>query len=175
VRIVAATNADLAERVRERRFREDLYWRLNVLPIRVPPLRERPEDVGPIAAHLVRRIGETSGRPVALSRAARLALRDAEWPGNVRQLENVLARAWATALAAGSATIEPGHVFPDRPAPSTASPETYAEALRRFQARTLADALEACGWNVSEAARRLDLSRSHLCDLVKAHGLSRKR
>ncbi len=179
VRIVAATNADLAERVREKRFREDLYWRLVVLPIHVPALRDRPEDVGPIAESLVRRISASSGRPIALSRAARVALGGAEWPGNVRQLENALSRAWATALAAGSTTIEPRHLFPEQPpeqaTSSTASPETYSEALRRFQAKALSDALEACGWNVSEAARRLDLSRSHLNDLIKAHGLARKR
>ncbi|MBI2898463.1 MAG: sigma-54-dependent Fis family transcriptional regulator [Deltaproteobacteria bacterium] len=175
VRIVAATNADLAESVRAKRFREDLYYRLNVLEVRVPPLRDRPEDIGPIADAIAGALAATHGGqgPSSLSRAARVALAEAEWPGNVRQLENALSRGWATALAEGAALIEPVHLFPTRTEPEAAEPQTYQEAMRRHQARLLGEALDACGWNVSEAARKLALSRSHLNDLIRAHGLSR--
>jgi Nif-specific regulatory protein len=174
VRVVAATNADLPERVAERRFREDLYYRLNVLEVRVPPLRERPEDIAPIAEHLVRALGESHDRVIPLSRAARLALGESEWPGNVRQLENAVQRGWAVALSEGAPAIEPRHIFPDRAgAEPDAASATYEDAMRRYQGRFLREALEQSGWNVSETARRIGLARSHLNDLIKAHGLSR--
>jgi Nif-specific regulatory protein len=173
VRVVAATNADLPELCAARRFREDLYYRLNVLEVRVPPLRERPEDVAPIAEAIAAALGKAHDRAVPLSRAAKIALAESEWPGNVRQLENVLARGWATALSEGAASIEPRHLFPERAAEGGGGPETYEDAMRRFQARFLREALEESGWNVSETGRRLGLSRSHLNDLIKAHGLAR--
>jgi Nif-specific regulatory protein len=102
----------------------------------------------------------------------------------VRQLENVIARGWARALAAGAARIEPEHVFETRtPAREATVPADaasmdaglgYHEAVRRHQGRIVEAALEACAWNVSEAARRLDVSRSHLNDLIRAHGLARR-
>jgi len=181
VRVVAATNRDLPDLVGAKAFREDLYYRLNVLEVRVPPLRARPEDVPALAEAILAGLGRTTtaafeGAPVALSRAARAALTEAEWPGNVRQLENVLARGWATALSEGAATLEPRHLFPERAASaSEAETATFQEATRRFQARLVREALEACAWNVSEAARRLDLSRSRLNELIRAHGLARGR
>jgi Nif-specific regulatory protein len=175
VRVVAATNADLADLCEKKRFREDLYYRLNVLDIEVPPLRKRPEDVGPIAEAIVRGLGEQHDRAIALSRAAKIALADGAWPGNVRQLENALARGWAVALSEGAASIEPRHLFPERAVENDAAPVTYEDALRRFQARFLKEALEESGWNVSETARRVGLARSHVNELIKAHGLSRAR
>ena len=175
VRVVAATNADLPERVAERRFREDLYYRLNVLEVRVPPLRDRPEDIAPIAEAFVKAHGEAHGRPIPLSRAARLALAESEWPGNVRQLENAVQRGWAVALSEGAAAIEPRHLFPERPAGADAAVTTYEDAMRRYQGLFLREALEQGGWNVSETARRIGLARSHLNDLIKAHGLTRAR
>jgi DNA-binding NtrC family response regulator len=179
VRVIAATNADLPERVRERSFREDLYYRLNVLEVKVPPLRDRPEDVARIAEAVVRHQCEASGLRVALSRTAKLALAEATWPGNVRQLENVLQRGWAVALSEGATVIEARHLFPGSDgAPDAANAgesATYEDAMRRFQGRFLREALEESGWNVSETARRVGLARSHLNDLIKAHGLVRAR
>jgi Nif-specific regulatory protein len=176
VRVVAATNADLPERVTQRRFREDLYYRLNVLEVRVPPLRDRLEDVAPIAELLVGALAEAHGKPVPLSRAARLALAEGEWPGNVRQLENIVQRGWATALSEGAPLIEPRHLFPEKaPSNDADAPTTYEDAMRRYQGRFLREALDQSGWNVSETARRIGLARSHLNDLIKAHGLSRGR
>ncbi len=178
VRLVAATHVDLERAVVERRFREDLYYRLAVLEIVVPPLRERPEDVAPIASALLARMGERAEDRLTPSREALRALEASEWPGNVRQLENALARGWARALAEKAPRIEPEHLFPGRA--STSSEESagaagYQEATRRFQRRLLEETLSACEWNVSEASRRLELSRSHLNELIRAHGLTRTR
>ncbi len=175
VRVVAATNADLPELVAQKRFREDLYYRLNVLEVRVPPLRDRPEDIAPIAERFVHALGEAHGRPLPLSRAARLALGESEWPGNVRQLENVIQRGWAVALSEGAAAIEARHLFPEKAASEGAAPATYEDAMRRYQGRFLREALEESAWNVSETARRIGLARSHLNELIKVHGLSRGR
>jgi Nif-specific regulatory protein len=181
VRIVAATNADLDERVRAKTFREDLYYRLNVLSVHVPALRERAEDVAPIADAIVRALGESHGRPIMLSRSARVALTESDWPGNVRQLENVLQRGWAVALSESASVIEPRHLFPGRvPGPSTeAGVEDddlalgWQDATRRFQEKLLREALVATGWNVSEAGRRLGLARSRVNDLIRVYGLTR--
>jgi DNA-binding NtrC family response regulator len=185
-RVVAATNADLEELVRAKRFREDLYYRLNVLPVRVPPLRERREDVAAIAEIVVRALAEASDRTVTLARSAQIALEESEWPGNVRQLENVLQRAWAVASSEGSSTIEPRHVFPERGAAKgrgdgaaagagADEQETYEDATRGFQRAFLEQALARHEWNVSETARRVGMARSHLNDLIRAHGLTRAR
>ncbi len=178
VRVVAATNADLESLAREKRFREDLFYRLNVLAIAVPPLRDRVEDIGPIADAVAASLLEREGRGAPLSRAAHRALAEAEWPGNVRQLENVVQRGWATALADGSAAIEPKHLFPQRAktgGESEGEPLGYQEATRAFQAKFLREALEATSFNVSETARRIGLARSHLNDLIRVHGLTRTR
>jgi Nif-specific regulatory protein len=176
VRVIAATNADLEEAVREKRFREDLYYRLNVLEIVMPPLRERRSDIPSIAAALLSRLAGSDAERLALSRPAARALEEAEWPGNIRQLENVISRGWASALAEGARTVEPRHLFgaARANAPDDASGLSYQEATRRFQAELLAGTLEASSWNVSEAARRLGLSRSHMNDLIRAHGLVRR-
>jgi Nif-specific regulatory protein len=178
VRIVAATHVDLERAVQERRFREDLYYRLAVLEIVVPPLRERPDDVAPIALALLARMGERAEDRLAPSREALRVLEVSDWPGNVRQLENALARGWARALAEKAPRIEPEHLFPGHaPAAADSGVESagYQEVTRRFQKRLLEDALSASDWNVSEAARKLELSRSHLNELIRAHGLTRSR
>jgi DNA-binding NtrC family response regulator len=144
--------------------------------VKVPPLRDRAEDVAPIADAIVRALGRTHDRPIPLSRAAKVALAENAWPGNVRQLENAIARGWAVALSENAMSIEPKHLFPNAPAETTPDDAlAYDEAMRRFQARFLKDALEKNAWNVSETARRIGVARSHLNDLVKAHGLARKR
>ncbi len=176
VRIVAATNADLEDLVKTKRFREDLYYRLNVLQIRVPPLRERKEDIVPIAEAIAQALGKNHARTIPLSRPAKAALIESPWPGNVRQLENAVARGWAVAFSENTASIEAHHLFPERAvqgAESAEGPENYEDAMRRFQARFLREALEACGWNVSETARRIGLARSHLYDLIRAHSLTK--
>lgn len=176
VRIVAATNADLRAEVSSKRFREDLYYRLSALELAVPALAERREDIPAIADAIARRTSATHGRELPLTHAAKLALAEAEWPGNVRQLENVVQRGWATASALGSAVIEPKHLFGEAAAAESGSDTqalSYHDALRGFQLRFLGEALRESDWNVSEVARRLELSRSRLNELMRSLGLQR--
>lgn len=176
VRLVAASNTDLEEAVREKRLREDLYYRLQVLPIRLPALRERRDDVPELARALARSACERHRLPLLeLSPGALRAVEAAEWPGNVRQLENALEAAVIRAAGQGAVRVEAGHVFPEDPQDpgSEDRAPTFQEATRRFQREMLERTLSETDWNVSEAARRLDLARSHVYNLVRAFGLSR--
>jgi Nif-specific regulatory protein len=176
VRVIAATNIDLQAAVAARRFREDLYYRLLVLPIRVPALAERRDDVPLLAERFVQAAAERYRLPVLpLSPAATRALQVAEWPGNVRQLEHVMQAALIRATGLAAQQIERTHVFPDTPAGARLEQaETFQDATRRFQASLVRQALEDSGWNVIEASRRLDIARSHLYTLIRAFGLERK-
>jgi Nif-specific regulatory protein len=175
VRVIAATNVDLAGAVAAKRFREDLLYRLQVLPVRVPTLAERREDVAEIATHCCAAASERHalGRLV-LSRGAQRSLESAEWPGNVRQLAHAVEAAAIRAAGEGALQIEPRHVFPDGLDRQVSNEgQTFQEATRNFQARLLRQALEDAGWNVTEVARRLDLARSHVYKLIHAFGLER--
>ncbi len=177
VRVIAATNVDLHEAVAEGRFREDLFYRLHVLPIRVPALAERQEDVALLAAAFcAQACARHAVARLELSPNALHAAESAEWPGNIRQLENAVEAAVIRAAGARARQVERSHLFPD--APGAQEPEatiTFQEATRRFQARFVRDALEANGWNVADTARRLDLTRSHVYNLIRAFGLDRPR
>jgi len=174
VRIVAATNVDLAQAVAERTFREDLYWRLNVVQIRVPSLNERVDDIEPLARHFLAEASRKHGLPrFELSPNALQALECADWPGNVRQLANAVEMAAIRAAAKGATRVESRHVFPGTEDGPT-GPPTFQEATRQFQAKLLRDALESSGWNVAETSRRLDLARSHVYSLIRAFGIDRK-
>jgi transcriptional regulator with GAF, ATPase, and Fis domain len=176
VRVIAATNVDLEQAVAERRFREDLYYRLCVLPVRVPSLAERRPDIPLLAAHFCRAACERHGFPhLEFSRNALRAVGAAAWPGNVRQLEHAVEAAVIRASGARAEQIERTHVFPE--VAGVAAEEgavTFQEATRRFQAEFLRDALEAHDWNVVETARDLDVARSHLYTLIRAFGLERR-
>lgn len=174
VRILAATNLDLDAAVAEKRFREDLFYRLNVLTVRVPSLRERIDDVPAIANHVLKTLAPSLGREMTLSSAAAVALQQDAWPGNIRQLSSALQRASAVALSEDARIIDVHHLHPDKPRDTT-SATTYAEALRAFQRTFLQQALDACQGNVSETARRVDLARSHLHELLRSHGLGRSK
>ena len=179
IRLIAATNTDLEAAVHDKRFREDLYYRLNVLPVRLPTLAERREDLLPLARALIERVCERHGLgALELSPAARHALANAEWPGNIRQLENTVEAATVRAHGQAAREIGVGHIFPaETDANATASPGepdlSFQEATRRFQRDLLARTLEETSWNVSETARRLDLARSHVYNLIKGFGLER--
>ncbi|MFN3450274.1 MAG: sigma-54-dependent transcriptional regulator, partial [Roseococcus sp.] len=143
-RVVAATNADLAARVREGRFREDLYFRLAVVELRVPPLRERAEDLPALTDALLARAAEEAGRPgLALSEAARAALAAHPWPGNVRELRNRLARA---AVLAEGPRIEPADLFPGAAPPEM--PATLAEAREAAEREHIRRMLAHCAGRV---------------------------
>jgi anaerobic nitric oxide reductase transcription regulator len=188
VRVVAATNRDLEREVARGRFRADLYHRLAVFPLRVPPLRESREDIPLLAAHFAdasrRRLGLG---PVRLSEPVRARLATADWPGNVRELENVVSRA---VLRAGSGrepgapvVVELSHVdlpaaepgspaeAPERPPDSVAAGRPLAELVRDYQRRLVAEAVERNGGNWAAAARELGLHRSNLHHLARRLGL----
>jgi DNA-binding NtrC family response regulator len=177
VRVVACTNRDLSEEVQSHRFREDLYYRLAVVELVVPPLHEHREDIPALAAEFARRYAERFGmQNVRLAAELIEALQRADWPGNVRQLENAIAR--MVALGGGeeiglqaftvpsSRAIEPGaEPIPD----GTLSLREQVEAVERSViARTLA----SVAGNQSEAARKLGLSRGSLIDRLKKYGFA---
>jgi two-component system response regulator AtoC len=167
VRIVACTNRDLREEVRAGRFREDLYFRLAVVEVRVPPLRERREDVAPLARAFAARFAERFAiERVRLEPALLDALAARDWPGNVRELEGTIARLVAT--------TEDGTLRVSDLAPETttrANEATFREKLAAYERALLVEALEASDGNQSEAARRLGLSRPTMIDRIKRLGI----
>lgn len=178
VRLIAATNVDLQQAVAERQFREDLYYRLHVLPVRVPSLAERRDDISELASHQAADACRRNGLPVLpLSRNARRALETAVWPGNIRQLANVLEAAVIRAVADGAEQIERRHVFPEAEVVSDDGDAelTFQEATRRFQRDLVERVLKETNWNVVEAARRLDIARSRLYTLIRSFGFERDR
>ena len=182
VRVVAATNRDLRAEVRAGRFREDLYFRLNVFPIEARPLRERPEDIPPIAQHLLTAAARRLNIPEPrLSEGDVRRLCRYAWPGNVRELENVIERA-AILSARGRLRLDLPDEEPVRrpdPARPAAAPEgrpaTEAERRARDRAEIVA-ALALAGGRISGrggAAERLGLRPTTLASRIKAHGIPR--
>jgi Nif-specific regulatory protein len=176
VRVIAASNADLQAAVAARRFRDDLYYRLQVMPIRIPALAERRDDVPELADYFCARAVERHRLPeVRLSPGARRALQAAEWPGHVRQLEHAVEVAAIRAAGEGAVQIEAAHVFPNANGAAEVPPRTFQDATRRYQAKLVRETLEDSNWNVVDAARRLDIARSHLYNLIHAFGIERSR
>jgi two-component system response regulator AtoC len=180
VRIIAATNVDLKQAVRERRFREDLFYRLNVVPITVPPLRSRKSDIGDLADHFVKKYAREFNKDVrGISRGALPALQAYDWPGNVRELENIIARSVALAtrpvirlddlpldLAIHEVTVRGTGEPPGTPLP-------LREARDRFEQAYVLRALESENWNQSSAARRLGVHRNTLLARLAVWGIRR--
>jgi two-component system, NtrC family, response regulator AtoC len=175
-RIVSATHRDLSKDVAAGRFREDLYYRLNVARIVIPPLRDRPEDIEPLAESLLRRLEHSHGwRNLSLSAEALLAIKQRPWPGNVRQLENNLAR---SVIAARGRTILPEHLDADEstdPAITAAGDADDSMPLRALLAeverRAIQRALLACGGNRTKTAEKLGISRRQLFDKIREYEL----
>ena len=177
VRVIAATNIDLQRAVAEGRFREDLFYRLQVLPVRVPSLAERRDDISTLARHFCADVCTRHRLPrLHLSPNAERAAESAPWPGNVRQLAHAIEAAAIRAMAAAASQIEIEHLFPDGGTPvrdGTLTAPSFQEATRQFHRELLARTLSETDWNVSEAARRLDLTRSHTYNLIRAFDLKR--
>ena len=176
VRVIAATNMDVQAAIASRRFREDLYYRLEVLPIRMPTLAERREDIPELARRF---IADTCLRhrlpTVTLSPSAIQSLQTADWPGHVRQLAHMIEAAVIRTNGDGAERIEPGHLFPhlSRGTGAAATSVSFQEATRRFQADLLRKNLEESDWSIPETARRLDLSRSSVYKLINVFGFDR--
>ena len=169
VRVVAATNADLEGRVADGAFREDLFYRLSVIGIHVPPLRERREEIPHLSTYFLREASERLGKPGIRLSAETLDLFDVfPWPGNVRQLRNEVQRAVALAPAGG--TVDPDMLSPalagapqgDLPNPGRSRRTTLAAAVQRLEREMIEQALERAGGNISETARVLGLTRRGL-------------
>jgi DNA-binding NtrC family response regulator len=169
VRVLAATNADLAAEVRAGAFREDLFYRLNVVALHVPPLRERPEDVPLLVRHFLDRFAERFGvAPVTRAEPLLARLLGRPWPGNVRELENTIER-----LVALSPDGELDLSLLDQDARPGDAPTAFGlrERVEAYEHGLIIEALRGCRGNRSEAARRLGLSRATLHDKLKKYGV----
>jgi DNA-binding NtrC family response regulator len=179
VRVLAATNKNLADLVRSGRFREDLYYRINVFPVAIPPLRERKEDIPLLASHFLKRFEPRVGKSFSgLTPEAVARLLGYDWPGNVRELENAIERAMIVAsgdlvLAEDLSFLE---VVPVWPSGSEPAPRPEAGSLPQLldsvEKQQLAEALAKHGGSVSRMARELGINRTTLYYRLKKHGLS---
>jgi DNA-binding NtrC family response regulator len=182
VRVLAATNADLEQRVAEGKFREDLYYRLSVIRIHVPPLRERREEIPHLSTFFLREASERLGKPdIHLSSAALDVFAQYWWPGNVRQLKNEIQR--AVAMSAPGGTIEPPHLSPEIGATrlpasgptagrrSGVAAANLAAAVEQLERDLIQAALDRTGGNISETARSLGLTRRGLYLKLRRLGL----
>ena len=179
VRFVAATNKDLKEAIQEGLFRQDLFYRLNVISLTLPPLRKRSEDLPALVDHFVRRHGAAmSRRSFTVSRDALELIRRYHWPGNVRELENVLVR--AIALCPDDC-IEPEHlgITVSRKLPIEAKfaeddSLNYHAVMEHYSRTVIEEALRRTGWNQTKAAELLGLQRTYLTRLIRQRGVSAK-
>jgi DNA-binding NtrC family response regulator len=170
VRVVVATNRELQKEVAEGRFREDLFFRLAVIPIRIPPLRDRPEDILPLARHFLvehqRELGRAFG---ALPEEVEAILRSHPWPGNVRELENAIER---SVVLSDGATLQASDLLLQAPdSPKAADEPTLQAALDQATQKAIRDALDATGGARNEAARRLGIDRTTLYRLIRKYEL----
>jgi two-component system NtrC family response regulator len=171
-RVVAATHRDLSKLVAAHGFREDLYYRLNVVPIAIPTLRERVADIAPLAHHFLARAAASAGRHKQLDAAALDKLRHHAWPGNVRELRNVIER--ACVMTRGD-VIGPDDIDISGIELTTGGAELDADlptAVAQLETRMIQRALDACGGNRTEAARRLNINRQLLYTKMQRYGLA---
>lgn len=174
-RVLAAANCDLGERIDSRRFREDLFHRLNVLRLTVPSLRERVEDIPVLARHFAKEFAERYQRPTpALDPGAIERLVAHHWPGNVRELQGVIQR--AVLMARGSALQASDLDLPDGPAPPFGGGHPLAVAkslaIERFERSYLSDVLQRCDGNISRAARESGKERRSFQRLLRKHRIA---
>ncbi|MEK7315737.1 MAG: sigma-54 dependent transcriptional regulator [Candidatus Eisenbacteria bacterium] len=171
-RIVSATNKDLPAEIQSGRFREDLYYRLNVVPIHLAPLRARRDDVPLLVEHFVARFSVEHGRaprvvtPEAMERLSRYG-----WPGNIRELKNLIERLLIMTDGESIGPTEVEEVLP--PDDDDGPPSEIKQARDKAERDTIHSTLRQCDWNVSEAARRLGMDRGYLHRKIKRYGLTR--
>jgi Nif-specific regulatory protein len=172
IRLIAATNRDLGEAVAAGTFRKDLYYRLNVVSLNMPPLRERREDIPVLADHFIHKISSKGkSKSKALSQAARACLMGHDWPGNVRELENAIERA----LILGSGDVILPEDLPEEileaVSPATSAAPKYHGALQDTKKQIILEALHRSGGNYLEAAERLGVHPNSLLRLIRKLGL----
>jgi two-component system response regulator HydG len=175
VRVLAATNQDLRQAIADKRFREDLFYRLNVVPLVLPPLRDRSEDIGLLAQHFVDRFNQRNGTRRVLTQGALLKLTAHSFPGNVRELENVIEQA---AALARRDSIGADDVFLEKDSAAAAdaadgSVRTLTEEVDRAEREAIQRALARCGGSLEQVSRELDVSTTTLWRKMKRLGLRR--
>jgi len=184
VRIIAATNRDLASMVARGTFREDLFYRLNVVSLHVPPLRDRIDDIPLLVQHFLDRLSKRDGRTKTLTQRTLARLMEHAWPGNVRELENEIERLWV--LSGDDALISDDILSPSisrrtaggpavqpktAPAPSLPTPKSLPEAVAALERRMIVEGLRRAKGNKTRAAEELGISRRNLIRKVQAYGL----
>jgi DNA-binding NtrC family response regulator len=177
-RVILATNEDVAAAVAEGRFRQDLYYRINVINIELPPLRERISDIPALAEHFLARVCEDTGKTVhGIDDDAVAAMQRYRWPGNVRELQNVVER--AVLLGKGDrvhVTDLPSNLASAAPMPSTSSTgRTLKDALEGPERQIILDVLESNQWNRNATADELGINRTTLYKKMKRLGLEERR
>ena len=166
LRVICATNRNLGEMIQQGKFREDLYYRLNVVELHLPPLRERRDDIPVLAYCFLERFASQFGKKVKrFSRLSLQAMEEYNWPGNVRELENVVQR---VVVLSETETVEVWQLPPAvRSGYEEPQPElTYEEEVRRFKRRLLVRTLRECGWRKAKSARTLGVARGYLHRLM---------
>jgi transcriptional regulator with GAF, ATPase, and Fis domain len=167
-RLIAATNKNLEAMSAEGKFREDLYYRVNVFSIAIPPLRERREDIPALADHFVKRFAQSMNKPITgISHETRELMRGFDWPGNVRELQNAIERA---VLVCKSQEIQPGDLPLQVSETRTAAD---GKALSDVERAHVKKVLEETGWNIYQAARLLEIDRVTLYNKIKKYGFKR--
>ncbi len=181
VRVIAATNKDLVEEIHKGNFREDLYYRLNVLPFHVPPLRERSEDIPALTAHFLQHFCSKESREIkTLSDGALDVLLNYHWPGNVRELKNIIERLVimtpdkVITEKQLPASLRTRRILP-KVANSATEPGTYREAREEFEREYLLQKLEENDWNISRTAEVIEVERSNLHRKIKSYGIELKK
>ena len=173
VRVISATNKDLEEEMKKSEFREDLYYRISVFPIKLPPLRERREDIPLLAAHFLNKFNQHEGKQIeGISPDALDLMMAYNWPGNVRELENAMER--AVVLAAGNEILAK-----DLPAAVRSlgekriyeSDNTLASWIEKLEEEALRQALLECEGNISATAKKLGIGRATIYRKAKKYGL----
>lgn len=171
IRVIAATSRDLEGLLEAGLFREDLYYRLNVVPIFIPPLRDRREDIPSLAAHFVRKFCEESGKQVRFTDEAVVALTYYSWPGNVRELENIIER---TVVMSRKPVIDERDLklitVPQKPRET--APDGLSGAVQDIELKALKDALARTGWQQAIAARLLGITPRQIGYKIKKYGLT---
>lgn len=159
-RVISSTNRDLRQEVREGRFREDLYYRLNVIEIKVPPLRERKDDIPLLASIFAHEFGVKENKKVRISDEVIEVLKHYHWPGNVRQLKNIIERA-VVLTRGGSIMVQdlPEELYPSGKIPETNNTGADRTTLKEIELHAIREALQKCDGNKSKAARLLGISR----------------
>ena len=174
-RLIAATNQNLEEMLADRRFRKDLFYRLNVIPLHIPPLRERREDILPLAKHFLSQTAQEAFLPeITLDPDAEEALRNYSWPGNIRELSNVLERVLSS-LEGNTIRLSdlPFYLYRGRKFAARASALSIKEVQSRAEKEAILHALQLTGYNKSRAAAMLGIHRTHLYKKIKGYGITR--